>query len=191
MDRLVELICRENRSLFAAPFALLGHSMGALVAFEVARQLGRTSRHSPSHLIVSGHRAPHLRDRKPVVHALPDREFLAYLRSIGGDLSAIEIDEEAKVLLLPTIRADFQLCESYRYREEAPLACPITAFGGNDDQFATPAELGEWSRHTSGQFQLHVLPGGHFFLKSAESDFLQYVEGCLQASANNVLPGPR
>jgi medium-chain acyl-[acyl-carrier-protein] hydrolase len=152
----------------STPFAFVGHSMGALISFELARQLRRERRRGPTHIVVSGHRAPQLPDRQPPIHRLPDQEFMASLRIFGGTPESVLQNSELMDLFLPVLRADFAVCENYVYANEAALSCSITAFGGNDDGRVSREELSAWRYQTSSSFSMHMFPGDHFFIQSAQ-----------------------
>ena len=157
----------------AVPFAFFGHSMGALVSFELARDLRRRKMPTPMHLIVSGHRAPQLPDPHPKLHRLPDPEFLATLRKYGGTPEAVIENAELVQLFMPVLRADFAVVESYAYKPEAPLDCSITALGGVEDARVTRDELSAWQAQTAQSFSVRMFPGDHFYLRSLHSQFLQ------------------
>lgn len=146
------------------PFALFGHSMGAMIAFELTRWLRREKRPLPQRLMVSGFRAPHLPPNRPPIHHLPNAEFLAEVKLLGGTPQAVLEHEELLGLLLPLLRADFTLVGTYAWGEERPLTLPITAFGTADDPIATPAQLGAWQQHTTAVCAVHLFPGDHFYL---------------------------
>jgi medium-chain acyl-[acyl-carrier-protein] hydrolase len=157
------------------PFALFGHSMGGLVSFEVARYLRRYDRLNPVHLFVSGARAPHISAPHPPIHALPQPDFLHELKQFNGTPIAVLENTELMELLLPTLRADFELLETYTYTSDAPLSCPISAFGGTEDLKVCWEHVAAWKLHTTSQFSLHSLPGDHFFLHSARSGLLNNI----------------
>lgn len=157
----------------ASPYMFFGHSMGALVSFEVARALRAATVTGPAHIAVSAHRAPHLPYRHRRVHDLDEHEIVARLRRLGGTSEAVLDDRELKDLILPTVRADLAICERYVYEESEPLGCSFTAFGGRDDTEVSREELTAWRDHTSGAFGDRVLPGGHFFLDTARPLFLR------------------
>jgi medium-chain acyl-[acyl-carrier-protein] hydrolase len=146
------------------PFAILGHSMGALMGFEFARYLRRTRRPSPVHLFVSAFRAPHLPSRGPALSRLSDAALLATIMRLQGTPKEILQQSELVRLLLPILRADLRVCNDYHYQVEPPLACPITCFGGSTDLQVRPEELYAWRSQTLGAFRLHYIAGGHFFL---------------------------
>ena len=149
------------------PFAFFGHSLGALISFEVVRQLRRDSDPNPVHLFVSGSRAPQLPDLDPPIHRLPDPRFQEKLRQLQGTPEAILQDDAMMERLLPALKADFALLETYFYTNAAPLDIPITAFGGQQDSKVSQAELSEWREQTHQDFQLQMFAGNHFFLHSA------------------------
>jgi medium-chain acyl-[acyl-carrier-protein] hydrolase len=147
-------------------FAFFGHSMGALVSFELARHLSRQHGLSPVHLFVSGHNAPHIPDREPPIHALPEPEFVAKLRQLNGMHQGILENPELMQLVLPILRADFTACETYVYRADSPLECPISALGGLRDEYVTRDGLEAWREQTSASFYLRMFPGDHFYLNA-------------------------
>jgi medium-chain acyl-[acyl-carrier-protein] hydrolase len=154
------------------PFAFFGHSMGALVAFEVARQLRRRGAPAPAGLVVSGRPAPQLGPRAAPLHALPDDKFVAALAARGGLPEAVRQDPELLAVVLPALRADLVACETYAYMAEPPLDCPVTAYGGLQDPQAGWSDLQAWAQQTTARFGLRMFPGGHFFLHGAQPQVL-------------------
>ncbi len=148
------------------PWAVFGHSNGALIAFELARHLRREGRHGPVHLFASGRRSPDSPAEGAVTHHLPDGQFVRELRELGGTPEEVMAHPELMALLLPLLRADVALTETYPFVEEAPLECPITAYGGVDDAKASREQTEAWRRHTSGGFTHRRFPGDHFFILS-------------------------
>ncbi|WP_305787980.1 thioesterase II family protein [Symbioplanes lichenis] len=143
------------------PFALFGHSMGALLAYETAAAL--TDRGlPPAHLFASGHHPPHLPPATPAMHGLPDAELVARLAEFGGTPPELLGDPALMELLLPRLRADFEICETYRYAARPPLPVPITVFAGRDDPSVDVGELGRWGDLTTEGAEVHILDGGHF-----------------------------
>jgi len=170
MRVLVDLLSNELIPYMDRPFVLFGHSIGARIAFELARVLRRKWGISPCSLIVSGSRAPHIPEPHPL-HHLPDDEFMSELRRFSGTPEAVLQSRELMEMFIPILRADFSIDETYVYSEDAPLDCPVFVFGGTEDIEAKVVELEAWADHTSGDFTLEMIRGDHFFLQ-AERDLL-------------------
>jgi medium-chain acyl-[acyl-carrier-protein] hydrolase len=147
------------------PCALFGHSMGAILGFELACELARRGHVAlPAHLFLAGHNPPHVPSRLPTLHTLPDGQFLPAVAQHYGNLPAELIaDREMAALFAPILRADFTLVDQYVWRRTGPVGMPLTAFGGTTDPWTSPGELAEWARHTRAAFRLQLFPGGHFF----------------------------
>jgi surfactin synthase thioesterase subunit len=164
------------------PFALFGHSMGALIAFELCRRLRGRGRPLPAHLFVSG-RAPPNHDRSSApVRSLSDAQLIARLRRYGGTPAPVLENEELLELLLPAIRADFELLDAWRHVPEPPLAVPLTVLGGTDDPLTPPESLEGWREQTSGEWALHSVPGGHFFVHTEEAAVLRVISQRLEGA---------
>lgn len=172
---LIEPMAEAIRPYLDRPFAFFGHSMGALIAFELARKLRGEYGIEPAHLFVSGRRAPHLPDSEPVTYNLGDAEFIEELRRLNGTPREMLENPELMQLMGPVLRADFQLCQTYVYTDAPRLRCPITVFGGLKDDDVTRECLQPWRDHTSASFRLRLLPGDHFFLHSSEAVLLRMI----------------
>lgn len=173
LNPLVERVAEGLAPAFDRPFAFFGHSMGALVAFELARRLRRDGKPQPVHLFVSGHGAARLPDRNPPLHPLPEGEFVARVRELNGTPDQVLEHPELRQIVVPILRADFAVCETYEYHADTPLACGITALGGLGDPYVTRADLDGWREETSGPFSVRVFPGDHFYLNTARHFLLQ------------------
>jgi surfactin synthase thioesterase subunit len=169
---LIEALAPALVPYLNKPFALFGHSMGALIAFEVARKLSQEYGRSPVHLFVSGRGGPHIPERSPI-HHLSDSEFIEGLRSLNGTSTEVLDNHELMQLLIPTLRADFTMAETYVFTPGTPLDCPITAFGGLQDPEAKPKDIITWRQYTSDAFSSHMLTGDHFFINTAREPLLQ------------------
>ncbi len=177
---LVEQLAEELEPYLDLPFALFGHSMGAWIAFTLARRLRQRHPRSPVHLFVSGRRAPQIPSLHRPIHALPDPEFIGELRRrYGGLPEAVLRDPELLELFLPVLRADLTLVETYTYTPEPPLACPISAFGGAEDPASGPAGLAAWQAQTTATFSMRLFPGGHFFVQTARTAVLAEIRAAL------------
>lgn len=168
------------------PFALFGHSMGAIISFELARALQRDHGLTPAGLFVSGHRAPTVPDRSHHLHDLPDAEFVEELRRFNGTPEMVLQHAELMQLMLPVLRADFTLVETYAYAPGEPLACPLTAFGGLKDEETTREDLEPWRNETRGGFGLRMFPGGHFFIHESKGQVLRSLAQDLQQLPRSI-----
>jgi medium-chain acyl-[acyl-carrier-protein] hydrolase len=166
------------------PFCLFGHSMGAAVAFETACLLEEQGHHV-EHLFVGGRRAPQVSDPDAPTWQLPESEFIAELKRLNGTPAEVLEHAELMQLLLPLLRADFELSETYQYQPVKPLSCGITVFAGEGDDI-TVADQQAWCEQTEAAFNLHWLPGDHFFLHSCETDFLRLLSTDLSARIPNL-----
>ena len=170
---LIPALAEGLLPLMDLPFALFGHSMGAVVAFELARELRRRGATAPVLLALSGHQAPQRPDSEPPFSHLPDAEFLEEVqRRYDGIPPEVLAEEELLQLLLPVLRADIQVLETYAYAKEPPLDCPISCFGGEGDRHVSLADLEAWRDETCGPLRVRTFPGGHFFVESARADVL-------------------
>jgi medium-chain acyl-[acyl-carrier-protein] hydrolase len=185
MDALVPALVEGLLPLLDKPFALFGHSMGAVIAFELTRLLRERGR-APVHLFPSAHRAPHLPDDRDAIHGLAHREFLARVQELGGMPSSVLENEELLEIVVPILRVDFQLIETYVHRPGEPLDCPVTAFGGLEDEHAERAQIAPWSEHTRGAFALRMLPGDHFFLQDSRATMVREIARALLAPTPSV-----
>jgi surfactin synthase thioesterase subunit len=162
---LVQDMADELTPILDRPWAVLGHSMGAWIAFELVREIRRRGGRLPQLLIVAASQAPHFDSPAPQLHTLPDGQFLDELsRQFDGIPPAVRGHAELLELLLPALRADIQMMETYEYDEEPPLELEVLALGGTDDPAVSATHLAEWRHHASGKFSARLLPGGHFFL---------------------------
>lgn len=175
LPALVETLAQVLSPYLTMPCAFFGHSMGALIGFELARYLWAREHFVPARLFVSAHRAPQLPGRRPALHTLPDADLLLELQRFQGASMAVFEEEELMELMLPAVRADFTLCETYGYTEGPPLVCPISVFGGRSDRDISYTDLAGWREQTSKGFTLRVLPGDHFFLHGQRAAVLQSI----------------
>lgn len=173
MPALVEALAPAISHPDGVPFVFFGHSLGALVAFELARHVARHRQPGPQHLIVSGCAAPRDRPPRRALHALPEEEFIAALREYNGTPAEILEHRELMDLVSPTLRADFAIVETYEYRTAPPLAIPISVFAGTGDDRVSPEHAKAWSKETTRPTALHWFDGDHFFVNSARDAVLE------------------
>jgi medium-chain acyl-[acyl-carrier-protein] hydrolase len=190
---MTPLVCALADALSAhldRPFLLFGHSMGAIVAFELLRELRRRAHPLPQLLIVSGHRAPHLRSRRRPLHCMPTEQLIEDVRKLNGIQQAVLDHQELRDLLLPALRADLAVCETYLYEGGTALDVTICALAGDRDLDATPADLAAWRAHTTCSFALHVIPGDHFFMQRASPMVMRVVNRALDGVLRHAHPWP-
>jgi medium-chain acyl-[acyl-carrier-protein] hydrolase len=167
LPELLEQLLTPIVTCHEPPYVFFGHSMGALVSFELARALRAHGLAAPEHLIVSGRRAPQLPDRRPPAHGQPAEIVLNRLEELDGTPREVLQEPELVELFLPRLRADLAVCETYAYEPEAPLSCSITALGGTSDPEVNREDLLGWGEQTSTFFSSYTFPGGHFFPHTA------------------------
>lgn len=175
LQPLAEESARALRPLFDKPFAFFGHSMGALLAFEIARLLRADSGPRPAHLFLSGRQAPQIPPTTAPTYNLPEPEFLEELRRLEGTPPEVLDQPELMQLMLPLLRADFEVVETYEYREEPPLDIPFTVFGGVGDKEVSREELEGWCKQTSASCRLRLFPGDHFYINTARELLLEKI----------------
>lgn len=179
LGALVELLTAEIVPHLCSPYALFGHSLGALIAFEVARGLRTAGALPPVAVYASGLAAPHLLDAYPSIHSAPDDQFVRELRRRTDTRWEELEDRRLRRYLLPVLRADVELCESYQHLSEEPLSCPLRVFGGSHDDSVRPPELVAWQQHTTGQFRLDLFTGDHSFPVTDRDAMLRVLGGDL------------
>ncbi|WP_299486278.1 alpha/beta fold hydrolase [Acaryochloris sp. IP29b_bin.137] len=160
-------------SELTGPFAFFGHSMGALIAFELTHWLRKNNYPRPRHLLLSGIQAPHTERKLPNIHNRSDEAFLENLRRYKGTPSEVLANKELMMLLLRSLRADFQIVESYSYHEQPPLDCPMSIFMGQDDETVDDEDVLSWEIHTTERCTFHRLPGEHFFIHTEEEELVK------------------
>jgi medium-chain acyl-[acyl-carrier-protein] hydrolase len=170
---LVQALAQALVPMLDKPFAFFGHSLGALVAFELARQLRRQSDVQPVRLFVSADLAPQFPHQDRPIHALPEEEFLVELRRLNGIPGKVWEERELMQIMLPVLRADLAVFETYVYSTEPPLNCPISAFGGLQDHRVSRGHLEAWRDQTRDSFSLRMFPGDHFFWHNTQPLLLQ------------------
>jgi len=184
LSALVEKLSQAIQTHADKPFAFFGHSLGGLVAFELARQLRRHNLQGPQILFISACGAPYISNPHPPLHQLPDAEFLEALKALNGTPSELQNNAAVMGLLLPTLRADFEIIETYHYNSDLPtLDVPILAFGGLDDPRVSRERLEGWALLTNASFKSQYFPGDHFFINTARDSIIASITAELQSAA--------
>jgi surfactin synthase thioesterase subunit len=172
MEPLVAALADAIRPYLAQPFAFFGHSMGAAVAFELARLLRRRQQPLPKLLVASGARAPQFRRNYTPPPAPGDEQFLEELRRLQGIPNELIDDPALMRAVLPALRADAGLYRRYAYMEDAPLDCAVRAYGGAEDPNVRREHLEAWAEQTTASFAVRLFPGGHFYMQRSQAEFL-------------------
>lgn len=184
MSPLVTSVTAALQAYLDKPMVFFGHSLGAMVAFEVARMLQTQHNYRLEHLFVAGSWAPHIPNPWPSIHVLPDASFVQAVQQLYGALPPDVVqDPELLALVLPILRADFTLAETYVYTPGPPLHCPITVFGGLEDRVIGFHDLAAWQEHSHQEITLRMFPGNHFFIHSVQEDVLWTIWHTLDLSA--------
>ena len=169
MSVLADRIFEALSPLSGYPFAFFGHSMGAILSFEVAHRFSQETSAGPRWLFASGRRAPS-RYRISNVHLRDDAGLVAELRKAGGTQARVLDDPELRAMILPAVRNDYRAIEQYAYLPRPPLSCPITVLVGDSDPQTSLDEAVAWREHSTGDFDIHIFPGGHFYLEAYQAE---------------------
>jgi medium-chain acyl-[acyl-carrier-protein] hydrolase len=175
IEPLVQSMAEALRPYLEGSFAFFGHSMGAIISFELAHLLRREHRPSPAHLFLSGRPAPHRTKKEPPTYDLPEPEFIEELRRLQGTPNEVLVHPELMSMLSPILRADLEICQTYEYAPRPQLECPITVFGGLEDQDVSREQLEGWRDYTSSSFAVRMFPGNHFFLHTSAPVLLRMI----------------
>lgn len=176
VESLVSVLADVLQPQMDVPFAFWGYSMGALICFELARELRRRGQSLPRQLFIAARRAPQLSATEFPLHDLPEAAFIREVQRRYNGIPAILLQEaDMLALFLPVLRANFEMIETYVYESGDPLPCPITAFGGLQDPTVNAGQLDSWREQTSSTFKYRMYPGDHFFLQQHQAVVLQMV----------------
>jgi medium-chain acyl-[acyl-carrier-protein] hydrolase len=180
MEPLVAGFTEAMRPALDKPYALFGFSMGALVAFEAARALRRQGAAAPRHLFVAGRFAPDVPFPGDPLHLRADASFVEGMGQVYGLPENMTQDADLLRLIVPMMRADMQLLETYEYRAEPPFDCPMSGFAGDRDPAVQGALLEGWAKHTTGGFQSQRFPGPHHFLERNTDGVVRAIKTALR-----------
>ena len=182
LPEMIQVLGPALLPYFNQPFVFFGHSMGALIVMELSRWLRRTGNPMPEQLFISGRRAPQLPSEELPSFDLTEPEFIERLRELNGTPPEVLDHPELMQLMIPLLRADFSVCETYQYQVEQPFNCPVTVFGGLEDVEIPREKLKPWHEHTTASFSLHMFPGNHFFIHAAQRDVIRLITQKLASS---------
>lgn len=167
------------------PYVFFGHSLGALVSFELARELRRRGAPQPQHLLVSGRPAPQIPSglRR---HELSHGQFVEWVRQLNSIPEPLWKEPDLIAMILRVMRADIAVNDAEDYVAEPPLDCPISAFGGIEDAMASRDEVAAWKAQTRGTFSMEMVPGGHFFFQTARQRFMSSLSEILNRETKRM-----
>ncbi|MBZ4410790.1 alpha/beta fold hydrolase [Myxococcus sp. XM-1-1-1] len=191
VEEVLPPLFAQVRALLDLPLVIYGHSMGALIAFELASELRRQQEPLPLALFISGRRAPH-KPLRPAheLHTLPEMELVDRLHALGGIPPGLLGTAKRREYYLPTIRADLALSDEYAYRREPPLPFPLHTFIGEHDNLVVREDWEAWSELAGGTFTRRVLPGGHFFGKEGQAVLITSIVEGVRATLSASTPTP-
>jgi surfactin synthase thioesterase subunit len=164
MSELIPDLVQGLRPLLDKPYIFFGHSLGALITYNLTRALQEAGVPGPQHIYVAAYRAPHMPNPNPQLHYLSDSAFLQALMEYRGMPEEVRKNAEILKLLAPIAKADFKLHETYLHQPGKQLDCPITVLGGSEDPFVSQVALQGWAELTTAKFCLEMYPGGHNFI---------------------------
>ncbi len=171
-------------SSITEPYALFGHSMGGLIAYELARKLQNEHNKTPKLLFVSACRSPDRFQQTQSLHRLPTEEMIeSLIRDFNENGESTPAEREMMRAMADTLRADLQLLETYRHQGPAQLDCPIIGLAGSEDHKVTASDVNGWRSFTRAAFSLRTIPGHHFFLRQQEQSILQLIASKLPPDA--------
>ena len=179
MEEVIEELSSNIESFCDKPFVFFGHSLGALIAFELARELQKKNITNLKHLIVSGCDAPQIPLKRKKLYDLSDDDLIEEIQKFNGMPKEILAERELLTdVILPIIRGDFTISDLYKYQQGKKLLCPITAIGGEKDSTFDPEDLLKWNEQ-SDVFKFKYFPGDHFFINSSRNEVAKYINGIL------------
>jgi medium-chain acyl-[acyl-carrier-protein] hydrolase len=189
MQDLVRELADAMEPHLDRPYSIFGHSLGGLVAFETVRVLRRRGAPQPEHLFLAAIHSPDRAPDRRGLHTLPRHSLVRALAQMGGTQKAVLEDEDLLNLALPSVRADFELYESYSYVPDVPIDCPITAFHGSNDALIPMSDMAAWAIQTLQPFRLETVEGDHFF--PSDLDFARRLASELPRSPSAKVPSER
>lgn len=184
---LADPLCAALEPWLDRPYALFGHSMGAVVAYEAARRLSGAGKAAPACLIVSGRAAPGMPGNHRRLHELPDEEFVSEVGRLNGIPPEVLSEPELLSMLLPALRADYELAETYQPLPGDRLGCPVVAYMSTCDPEVDYTDMLAWRQATTGEFTMRVFSGDHFYLKAGRPDVLSAVREDLRLAGGELV----
>lgn len=175
MSPLVDAMMNSIIEILDKPFVVFGYSAGALIAFEIASRISRCRPDMLAGLIVASRPGPDLKPERKVIHSLTEAAFIEYILNLGGTSAEVLADPELRNIVLPILRSDFELAETYEYLPSRPLDCPIFVYAGEDDQYLTNRDCQAWQSHSTREVKIRFFKGGHFFIEECGEELIDNI----------------
>lgn len=179
IEPLIDMLLHDIVDYMDKPFAFFGHSLGALLAYELTRNIASVSHHLPIHLFISAYRAPHLPNEGRMLHKLEHEELLAEIVALNGVPKELMKEPELVRYFMSVIRADLAVCETYVFRNSQPLPVSFTVYGGDTDPRAQSSELAPWRELCACEFDMKIFAGGHFYIESCRKELVDNIARAL------------
>lgn len=187
IDQITESLCSELLPFLDRSYAVLGHSLGARIAYEFVHKTRLKGLRQPVYYIGSGSKAPHVPSREGIRYDLPDNEFIEAIKDLGGTPKAVIENKELMDLVLPTLKADFFLVDTYRAIQRLPLDIPASIFNGLKDYDLDEDFNAQWQTHFSEVLEFKTFDSGHFFINDMREEYLLALNNCLTNVVENKL----
>jgi medium-chain acyl-[acyl-carrier-protein] hydrolase len=182
--KMKEYILQKILPILKPPFILFGHSLGAVLAYELTKEL-QSKNLIPATLIVSGRQPPHLKSKKASISHLKNEDFINEVFQFNGTPQELLASNEFLEMAIPILRADFQLAENYQVQIQEKIKCPIKVLGSTHDQWIDVHEITQWSDATENSCEIAIFEGDHFHLKQNPKVITSYLNGVLRAAQSN------
>jgi medium-chain acyl-[acyl-carrier-protein] hydrolase len=183
---------RIHQSLDERPYGILGHSMGAVIAYELTHRIQQSSMRPPEHLFLAGHKPPHLISDRDNLHRLCDDDFIRKVISIGGTPPKVFLNKELAAIFLPILKADYKILETHKFKLHSDrIDCNISVFFGSDDAIFTLDDAAAWEQqYTKGACNIYGFAGGHFFIHEEAKSVVEKINSILhrQCQCNIINP---
>lgn len=186
MNEAVDDVYMEVRPMIEnSNYAIFGHSMGSVIAYELVHKLRDEGLHNPEHVFFSGRNSPHVRKNEPHIHNAPLEVFIDKLLKMGGTPKKLLENVDFINAFIPMLRADFKIIETYSLQNNSKIECDISALSGRMDQNTEDKDMKKWENCTSGKCNLYKFDGGHFFINDKTEDVVRVINNVLTSYALN------
>lgn len=184
---IVRNIFKEIKDQIKPPYALFGHSMGALITYELCKKIKQEGYPSPVHIFFSGKQGPQIKLKGLNCYNLPEDEFIKHILNYNGTNEAVFKNKELASLFIPILRADFKMVETYKFdRTDDYLECDVSVFSGTDDRAVSWEDLSGWQEVTKSNCRFYPFKGGHFFINEHTEEVVDQINNVLTSISINI-----